>query len=374
MDVQQYFTEKKKLYNILHEFIESDVSDENSVLIQNLSSMIQKNLENQEELKELLTIVSKIADYHCRCQNFNDKIETIITIIENQIKENISNTELFNIFKNNKKIIHFLFKKQILQMNNNILNNQSFSLFFYPEIKLSGNMMKIKEIENKLLAINENIFNDFDQKRDIGENDSYICELIRNDSVKEFITYVNQANINLSSKINSSIFETNPILIENEPTLIEYSAFFGSIQIFQYLRLNNVKLTQSLWLYAIHSKNAEMINFLENVKPEKTNYQQILEESIKCHHNEITYYFLDNYIIEPEKIRNFQNNIFAYCFHYHNYEFMPIDINQCPYIPYYIFQYEYDSMIHFLLQNQGIDLNNKIVLNSNILRYFCFNY
>lgn len=55
----------------------------------------------------------------------------------------------------------------------------------------------------------------------------------------------------------------------------------------------------------------------------------------------------------------------------HNYEFMPIDINQCIYIPYYIFQYEYDSMIHFLLQNQGIDLNNKIVLNSNILRYFC---
>lgn len=32
MDVQQYFTQKKKLYNILHEFIESDVSDENSVL------------------------------------------------------------------------------------------------------------------------------------------------------------------------------------------------------------------------------------------------------------------------------------------------------------------------------------------------------
>ena len=51
-------------------------------------------------------------------------------------------------------------------------------------------------------------------------------------------------------------------LIKN-PTLFEYSTFYESIQIFQYLKTNQVKLTPSLWLYVIHSNNAEMIFLLE---------------------------------------------------------------------------------------------------------------
>ena len=46
-------------------------------------------------------------------------------------------------------------------------------------------------------------------------------------------------------------------------TLIEYTVFFGSNQIFNYLITRELKLTPSLWLYAIHSKNAEIINILE---------------------------------------------------------------------------------------------------------------
>ena len=77
---------------------------------------------------------------------------------------------------------------------------------------------------------------EFDEKLKIGENDSYICHLIRNDSIEKFVIFVNQTNLNLSSQIKSSIFETNLFLIKNdETTLIEYAAFFGSIQIFQYL-------------------------------------------------------------------------------------------------------------------------------------------
>ena len=51
-------------------------------------------------------------------------------------------------------------------------------------------------------------------------------------------------------------------------TLIEYSAFYGSIQIFNFLRMNNVELSPSLWLYAIHGNNAELIHLLEENKVE----------------------------------------------------------------------------------------------------------
>lgn len=50
----------------------------------------------------------------------------------------------------------------------------------------------------------------------------------------------------------SSIFEANSYLIEKKTqTLIEYAAFFGSIQIIKYLHFNNVELDPSLWIYVI---------------------------------------------------------------------------------------------------------------------------
>lgn len=88
--------------------------------------------------------------------------------------------------------------------------------------------------------------NTFNQKRKIGENDSYLCQIIRQDSIEDFISHVNRLNMSLHIKIKRSAFETNTFLIMNDPTLIEYATFFGSIQILQYLRMNNVELTPSL--------------------------------------------------------------------------------------------------------------------------------
>lgn len=70
--------------------------------------------------------------------------------------------------------------------------------------------------------------------------------LILEDSVKDFISYVNRSNISLESEVKLSIFERYSFLNENHPILIEYAAFFGSIQIFQYLVMNKVPLKSSL--------------------------------------------------------------------------------------------------------------------------------
>lgn len=91
---------------------------------------------------------------------------------------------------------------------------------------------------------------DFNERRMIAENDDEICKLVRNDLIDDFILHVNKFNINLNSLIQPSIFETNSIFevindnrwnewnILNrwhfeykQPTLIEYAALFGSIQI-----------------------------------------------------------------------------------------------------------------------------------------------
>ena len=60
--------------------------------------------------------------------------------------------------------------------------------------------------------------------------------------------HVTRNNIGPNSTINPSIYETNNFLFKSRndgTTLIEYAAFFGSIQIFNYLRLSGSELTPS---------------------------------------------------------------------------------------------------------------------------------
>ena len=144
-----------------------------------------------------------------------------------------------------------------------------------------------KEIQSFLFGNSQIQYeSEYDKKRDIGENEEILCQIIRNDLIDDLTTYVSQNEISLNSIINLSVFETNIFLIDKNLTLIEYSAFFGSIQIFEFkhLFLNGIKLIiPSLWIYAIHGMNQEIINILE----ENNSFLKCIKEAIKCHHTEI---------------------------------------------------------------------------------------
>lgn len=129
----------------------------------------------------------------------------------------------------------FLFENKIITVDDTInkeligaieKNGNCLYHFFYPEIKEFNKKEEIEEIEKELLSIDPNIFDHFDEKRHEGESDTYICTLIRQDSVDDFISHVTRTKIPLTSMIQPSIFETNQFLIDNkETTLIEYSSF-----------------------------------------------------------------------------------------------------------------------------------------------------
>ena len=77
-------------------------------------------------------------------------------------------------------------------------------------------------------------FLSFMMKNDEKAKMIHICELIRNDDIKEFIIYFNLNQFSLNMTIEPSIYETNSFLCEKNPSLIEYSTFFGSIQILSF--------------------------------------------------------------------------------------------------------------------------------------------
>ena len=200
------------------------------------------------------------------------------------------------------------------------------------------------------------------KERKKGENDSMICELIRNDNVVGFISHVTIKNIPLSTTaIRPSIFEMNLLLNEKQPYLIEYAAFYGSIQIVRFLQYSNVKLEPSLWIYSIHSNNAELIHYLEenDVSPPNNSYETCLIEAIKCHHNDIAQYIKDNMMEKSDN--QMSDELLESILRYYNYLYFPEDLNQKS-IFFFLVQFNYSKIVNFIIEMKKNEFDEILIL------------
>ncbi|KAK8843653.1 hypothetical protein M9Y10_024716 [Tritrichomonas musculus] len=305
----------------------------------------------------LLHLLAKISNNHHRYHNFFSKIEQVLRFFKDNIKKYYSNSEFFHIFKDNKRILLFLIEEEMIIIEKNIAKEIStndkylqakYPEYFRPEIQPFINESWFP----KNVDFSEEIPTNFNELRKIGENDGYLYDLIQKDLVKDFISYISRSNYALKSFCMPSIYETNQFLLKKQKvTLIEYAAFFGSIQIFQFLHKSGVQLTQSLWFYAIHSDNADLIHFLEenNMKPEGLNLNKLISESMKCHHNNIANYFQNNYGGEITLISSLK---------YYNFAFLESDmLNKKSFIDFC--KYDYYQLVYFFLKKANIDINQK---------------
>ena len=387
MSIQEYLEEIQKVQSILLEFLEDEANVEENY--QDLCDILKKVIiHDKNKLRLFLHLISSISKNHYDGQDLINRIFQIIEYLEEPIKKYLSNSEIFNSFKNNKRILLFLIDKKMIVFNEEIIRKiiqpkyleANYHQYFQPEIKPFMNEKWfpksnknnssnewIKEIEHELPE-------NFEELRKSGKNESYICSLIRNDSVEEFIIHVNRNNISLNSIIRSSIYETNSFLIkkqiesdksynnrnsssndnDDKLTLIKYATFFGSIQIFKYLQISGVELTPQLWYFAIHSKNAEIIHLMEENHIELENlYEKCFVEAVKCHHNEIAYYFLNNFLQNNEKNTK---NAFLQGLKYYNFSFLQNELIIEKSI-FYMCQYDYYYFSCLLLKDTNIDVN-----------------
>ena len=366
MDLNEYLEKMRGIQKDLLGYLDNEENIEETFI--NLINIFDshKIKENRHELKSILRLILKITKNHYRYPNFFSKIEKIINYLKDEIKKNFSNFEIFMIFKTSKRILLFLLKENIMSIDTNIsaimMNDKYkkayYHFYFFSEMKPFLDSKLREEIEKEIQS-------DYEEKREIGENDSYLCEMIRSDLIDQFISFVNQQNIFLESKIKPSIFETNSYLIGKEITLIEYAAFFGSIQIFKYLYLNKVRTNRSFWFFSIHSDNAQMVHLLEvsEIRPEYNSYQKVIEESIKCHHNEMANYFLINHL--NDKNENFR----FISFRYYNYCYFPSYFYDYMFI-YNLCRYDYFTLVDIYLKTKKLNINERIISKKKL---FFFN-
>ena len=353
MEKIEYLTKMKQTQEDILGFLEDDTNLDYQEFFENIN--LQNIKENPKKLKEYLHLISNISNHHFRTPHLIQKVEKILDFLKDDIKQSFSNFNIFNIFKDNKRILLYLLEEEIIKidkyivltMTNSTYEKAHYYEYFFPELI---SFLKSEPIEKTEL---------FEKNRRIGENDDYISKLIQNDSVEEFITYVNQANLSLTSEIKDSIFETNPFLNKNRPTFLEYSAFYGSIQIFQFLYMNKVKLTPSIWSYAIHGKNPDMIHMLEESEI-KLDYKECFIESIKCHHNDIANYVETNFLqIDPKEDKGIAMNILSHF----NFGYFKHVITSRLFF-FYLLINDYPELVEILLKTTDININKEYILKS----------
>ena len=100
-----------------------------------------------------------------------------------------------------------------------------------------------------------------------------------------------------------------------------------------------------------------MISYLieKEINPKKS-YELCIKEAIKCHHNEIVDYFIENDFISIEKL-------YKYAFHYYN--FPSFDENTFCFFE--ACEFDYFNLVKFYIDKGIIDLNQKkyCILSTN---------
>lgn len=377
--IEKFLEKFKSIQEAFLDYLKGDENIEESY--NNLEQIFEdtKIRESKHDVELFLHILVKVANNRHRCPNFYNKIDRILQFFKDDLKK-CKNEEIFQLFKSNKRILLFLIEEKILTVDVNFVKKiiskkyleKFYPLYFAPEINPFLNEQWFPKKNDWFENITKKLPDDFYKLRKIGENESYICELIRKDMVEDFIAYLNRGNISRNAIISQSIFETNSFLIKKHEnideqsnnnydikgtTLIEYAAFFGSIQIFTYLKYEGVELTPSLWLSAIHGKNAELIRLLEDNHVKL--HPECIEESIICHHNEIADYFLNNY---PQNKAKKSSEAIIRNLKYYNFAFLQKEnINKSSFR--HLCHYDYYTLVAILLANREMDINDEVIQN-----------
>lgn len=310
-----------------------------------------KIAENINDFKLFLYLLLHIYSFHQYSPSFFDYIKQILLLYKDKIHEYYSNREIFSIFQDNYDVLLYLIESKMLILDEDIANqiiSRYIHKYFLPEINPFLLAKKGKA---------EPIPADFKTKRAQTQSKTPLMQIFIKDSVTEFDVYVKKQKSGfLNKSIDPTEFETNVFLRSKyRVSLIQYAAFYGSVQILQYLLKENVETDHSLWIFAIYSNNQKIIEILEKTEI-KMYPENCYLEAIKCYHIDMANYIKNKYLADKSI------DISLKCLEFYNFEFIQKDIINAS-VFHLLCKYDYISFVKALLQDQSIDVNAKDIRN-----------
>ncbi|OHT03307.1 hypothetical protein TRFO_29351 [Tritrichomonas foetus] len=178
-------------------------------------------------------------------------------------------------------------------------NSCSPNLIFYDFIHAKG-IFSNQKIEN---SKNENDQNKSKQNQ---VDHSQLLMMIQNDCIQDFQEIFIREKFNVNMKVTVSPYKHCKMLNSN-PTIIQYAAFFGSIKVFKFLLLQKADLklkdknNNSLFTYAICGGNSEIIHLCEQEGLHSKTTTAMLQSIVLSGNNSIYKWIRENMKHEEEK-------------------------------------------------------------------------
>ena len=272
----------------------------------------------------------------------------IIVDFSNEIKNaKTTENELIQISLFYFKSINYLYSKQFFSIDSIIEQSTSLIflfIYFWPEIDQNDHeYTQIREKDPYLNSDDPQNQREIEFFKKIKENPekhilnrkngyhpSSLHKSIREDDIETFQSIISKNNINFNYIIEYSYYERTPFFQE-DLTLIQIAAFYGSIKIFKFLMIQNENINkENLLEYSYFGRNYEIIHLCEK---EYKFSEKVYLQAIKTHQNDLLSYYIDNFgdqITEDEDVENLLSD-FVYeekevsndeneCYKYLNYE------------------------------------------------------
>ncbi|OHT12856.1 hypothetical protein TRFO_17108 [Tritrichomonas foetus] len=209
--------------------------------------------------------------------------------------------ELIQIF-DNFGILLALYENKKVSIDDIIeysINNVTMFFYFMNEIKNSDEsfyeqfLMKNSGIASQLKNID---LEKHCRLRKAAVNEHPIASAIRNDDINSFQNIIAETNRSFNSRIPFSYYELCKYINTKDsmPFLIDYAAFYGSLEIFKFFWVNGTDPSPKLPLFAFAGGNYEIIHLIES-NPKMKFDTTCFQVAIEFHRNDLLQYLEENY-------------------------------------------------------------------------------
>ena len=331
----QYFSSLQEACNLYEKIIENcEIDQQNFINILILDYLL---INITETNAYLYSIYSNLFLVDIDVYSFYQTIFMHVFGLPNSIYEICLFIKNCNDIHDNKKILReFFLDYKIKYQTNHKWEIGTFGYFLYRfELIEKCDLINYYEywfthLLNDKIFMNDNFF-DCLKKRKFSDT---LLNLIVNDDVNQFGVFVSTNHID----INSNLQKPNDISITKfgnwitysdsacindviywpfgqikKISIIEFSAFLGSLKVFKYLVLNHADIEPNLIDFAIAGGNLEIVHTCQQLECKLS--RSSFEIAVRYYQTEIFAWLVDN---NPDLIQFDLNRIFEYIFSYSN--------------------------------------------------------
>ena len=135
MSIDGFVEKMKMIQNDLLDFLEDEsyAEDKYENFINLLST--QEIIKDQYKFKGLLYLINSIGNNHQCIPNFIFKVERLLRQFKEDIQKYFSNSKIFEIFKDNKRILLFLIEQKFFVIDKSIASiftTEKYEKSYYP--------------------------------------------------------------------------------------------------------------------------------------------------------------------------------------------------------------------------------------------------